>query len=712
MSNNYKAKELLEQMTLSEKIGQMTQMYYNGNNTQEIIEAIKMHNIGSIILCGSAFAGNSKELEVSSENLKIIQETAINETRMGIPLLFGRDVIHGHRTVYPINLAMACSFNPSLVQKCYEDIRDEAFYDGVHWTYSPMIDFCHDPRWGRIIECQGEDPYLSSKMATAIVKGFQSDDISNERVMIACTKHYIGYGASEGGRDYNHTEISDYALWNNYIPPFRAAIEAGVGTVMNSFNEINGVPVAASRRILTDILRDKLNFNGFVISDWGAIAQIKRHGLADNDSDCSKMALHAGIDMDMADNCYLNSLQELVEQGEVPIEEIDTAVLRILKTKREYGLFETPVNPKTEYDLDEHKKNAESICCESMVLLKNTDNILPLKKDTKVAITGPFAKNVIDHNGSWSLADEKLTVPTLVQTLGDKFGPNNVEYIEDMNQEYYTASKSNIVICALGEPRSVTGEAHSLANIDFPRIQLELLRRLKANGKKIIGVLFFGRPIGLQEAEPYMDAIIYAWHGGTMITKALSNVISGDAEPSGRLAVTIPRTTGQIPLYYNALPGARNMNGYYGEEGHITLNYEDCSGTPMYPFGYGLSFTRFEYSDITISKNTMKYEELLNGETFKLSVDIKNQGDRAGTEVVQLYVRDKVASRVRPLKELKGFKKISLLPDESERVTFKIGKNQLGFYDEFGEYSVERGEFLIYIGNSCLTDKKVEISIN
>ena len=706
-----KAKKMLDEMTLSEKIGQITQVFYSGNDIEKIIEYVKKFNIGSIILCGGAFAGNGGESAVNAKDLDVIQDVSLNETRLGIPILFGRDVIHGHQTVFPINLAMAASFNENLLFECYKDIREEALFDGIHWTYSPMVDFCHDPRWGRIIECQGEDPYLASKMTASIVKGFQTEDLSNKNTMIACAKHYIGYGASEGGRDYNHTEISDYALWNNYIPSFRSAINAGVGTVMNSFNEINGIPVAANRRVLTEILRDKLGFNGFVISDWGSIAQLKRHCFAEDNATAAKMALHAGIDMDMADNCYLENLEKSVKNGSVSVEEIDLAVLRVLTLKYKYGLFDNPKTNKIKYNIENHRLDAKKMCTQSMVLLKNNNHLLPLSQNSKLSVAGPYSKNILDLNGSWSLSDENIYSKTLVESLSDNFGEENVKFIDEKDYTCFEAFNSDIVVCAVGEPRGVTGEAHSLASIDFPSEQLEIVKSLKKLGKKIIGVCFFGRPIGLQEVEPYFDAILYAWHGGTMVAEAVSDVIVGKSEPTGRLPVTLPRTTGQIPIYYNALPGARNMNGYYGEEGHITLNYEDCSGTPMYPFGYGLSYCDFNMSDISVENDKLSLEDINNGEKFVFSIKIKNNSSISGTTVIQLYIHDKIASRVRPLKELKAYQKDTFEPFETKKLCFNIGKDSLGFYLEDGEYLIEKGEIDVFIGDNCLTDNYVTIQI-
>lgn len=703
--------KLIKEMTLKEKIAQLTQISFNFKNFEEVKEKIENYQVGSLILGGSAFVGDGDEAAVEKHKIRELQKAATENTRLGIPLLFGRDVIHGHETIFPVNLAMAASFNPELLRLCYDRIREEAAYDGINWTFCPMLDFCHDPRWGRIIECQGEDPYLASKLAEAIVKGFQTDSLSNEGAVAACAKHYIGYGASEGGRDYNHTEISDYALWNNYIPAFRSAVDSGVATVMNSFNEMNGIPVAASRRLLTDILRGKLGFDGFVISDWGAISQLKNHCMAENDADAAELALKAGIDMDMVDDCYFNHLEELVASGRISEELINLSVERVLKIKDKMGLFEKPIRSFNRPDIKENAKLAGKMCAETAVLLKNEGNLLPLDKSQRITVTGPFAGVVGEHSGSWVILTEAYKPQSFIDAIR-AYAPNTrIEYKDNLASSYLAARNSDVVICALGEPPYVTGEMHSVSSIEIPEAQKQLLIDLKKQGKKIVGLLFFGRPVALQSVEPFMDAILYMWHGGVSATKTAAKVLFGDAEPSGRLPVTFPRVTGQIPIYYNALPAGRDVNGYYGDDGKYMRNYEDCSGTPMYPFGYGLSYTEFEYSDITAENSEFSLEDIKNGRKFKFTVEVKNIGDRPGAEVVQLYIHDVVASRVRPLRELKGFKKVYIKPGEKATVDFELGYAELGYYIENGEYTVEAGNFRVYIGGNCLARNSAQIRI-
>ena len=707
-----KAMEILSKMSLKEKIGQLTQVNFSGNNIENVAEKIEKYGIGSIILSNSQFAGFVEQESVKVDVMTYFQKTAVEKNRNGIPILIGRDVIHGHNIVFPVNLAMAASFDPELIRNAYICIREEAANDGINWTFSPMLDFCHDPRWGRIIECQGEDPFLASQMAEAIVKGFQGEDLPQNGALAACAKHYIGYGASEGGRDYSHTEISDYSLQNNYLPAFRSAINAGVATVMNSFNEMNVIPVASSRRLLTDVLRGQLGFEGFVISDWGSIAQLKNHSVAENDKEAAYLALKAGIDMDMVDDCYFDFLEELVEEGRIKEEEIDVAVLRILETKLKMGLFENPYHMQKEIDYESHAKLAEKVCENCFVLLKNKNSILPLSKDTNVCITGPFAELTDEHVGSWSLERGAIKILSLKDEITRIINDSSkIKYVSNLNSQYVLPRNTDVIICALGEPRCVTGEGRSLASIELPEQQIDLLKHLKKLGKPIIGVMNYGRPVALENVEPYLDAILYTWHSGSMSTKAVANVLFGESEPSGRLPVTLPRCTGQIPIYYNMLPGARDINGYYGEENHDIFNYEDCDGTPMYPFGYGLSYTDFDYSSIKLSKNTISLEELQAGEKITVGVDVRNIGKCNGIETVQLYVRDKIASYTRPLKELKAFKKMNISKNESILFEFELGYKELGFYLENGDFIVEKGEFDIYIGDNCLTENKVSVLV-
>lgn len=711
-----RVEEILSSLTLKEKIGQLNQVPQPvPENLEEVKERIRRGEIGSFILCNSPTAGNDEQQAVMVELLNELQKIAVEESRTGIPIIFGRDVIHGHHTVYPIGLASACSFDPELVKECYRCIAREASSESVHWTFSPMLDVCHEPRWGRIIEGQGEDPYLASRMAEAMVGGLQGNDLSADDTMVACAKHYLGYGASEGGRDYFRTEISDYTLYNNILPPFRAAVKAGVGTVMSSFNDINGQPVTSSKKYLTDILRGDLGFEGFVVSDWASVHQLLKQGVAQDGRDCAKLALNAGLDMEMTDNHYINSLESLVESGEVSIETIDEAVRRILKIKLAAGLFDKPYKEPFKVDRTKHIELAEKMSAESMVLLKNDNNLLPLSKDMKIALYGPFTYERRALQGSWAL-DGYLgaSTPNFLEAMNEVIegGSGHIHHSYEgvlHDDSTYIFSVNDVIVLALGESHAATGEARCSVDITLAANQVEIARKAKLSGKKVVGVVFCGRPLALENIEPYLDAILVAWHGGTRCAHAAAKTIFGEYTPSGKTSVTFVRKTGQIPLYYNITSSGRNVDGYYGVEPHT--NYIDSLGSPMYPFGYGLSYTTFKYSVPRLDRSTISLDSLLAGEKVCLAATIKNTGDRAGKETVQLYIRDHVASCMRPIRELKGFEKIELSAGEEKEVVFEIGEESLGFYMPDGKYVVEKGKIDLYIGENCLTENKITLEI-
>jgi len=706
--------QVLSKMTLSEKIGQLNQITGPTEESQieEIKEKIRNGEVGSIILALSSTAGNDEQGHVNMELYNELQRVAVEESRCKIPIIYGRDVIHGHRTVYPIPLATAASFNDELVEKCYRNIAKEATTDGIHWTFSPMLDLCHDPRWGRVIECPGEDPFVGASMATAVVKGFQGDDLSNEDSLVACAKHYIGYGASEGGRDYHRTEISDTTLFNYYTPAFRAAVEAGVGTVMSSFNDINGTPTSGSKKYLTDILRGKLGFDGFVVSDWGAVEQLEKQGFAKDRADCAKIALTAGLDLDMADNCYIENLGQLVNDGEVSLDIIDEAVRRILTIKAKAGLFENPYRKHKNIDYKKHQKDALELAEESMVLLKN-DGVLPIKKNSKIALAGPFTKERRTLLGSWTLDGHEDETPNLLEALENTIEGGEVFYQNTpfgvFDGSHYLFSDADVIVLALGESNYATGENRAVSDISLDVAQIELIKKMKATGKKVVGVFFCGRPIAMDGVADNLDAVIYAWHSGSQTANAVCNILFGDKNPCGRTPITFPRKSGHIPLYYNVTSSGRPVDCYYNENPQNC--YLDSIPTPYYPFGYGLSYTKFEYSKPKVSKREISLEEIKNGDKFIFSVDVKNAGDYDGKETVQLYIRDKVASVMRPIRELKGYKKLIIKKGETSTVTFEIGFEQLGFYNENGEYLVEKGDFDIFIGENCLSENKISIAV-
>ena len=708
-----KAEQIISQMTLKEKVGQLNQITITSfkNDFDSLKNFIREGNVGSIILASSATAGNDPQGHVNMEFYNELQKIAVEESRMKIPMIYGRDVIHGHRTVYPLPLASAAAFNDSLVEKCYHNIAEEAVSDGIRWTFSPMLDLCHDPRWGRMVEGPGEDPYVGARVAEACVKGFQGDDLTAKDSIVACAKHYLGYGASEGGRDYFRTEISDTTLYNTIVPAFRAAVKAGVGTVMSSFNDINGTPVTGSKKYLSDILRDKLKFEGFVVSDWAAVEQLARQGYAEDRADCTEKALEAGLDLDMCDKCYIENLEKLVLDGKVSESTIDLAVKRILCVKLAMGLFDRPYGEKVDYDRAEHLADAKALAAESMVLLKN-NGVLPLKKDANIGLVGPFVTERRSLLGTWTLDGSADETSNFLEAMKSKLRGGKL-FCRDFSGIFDNSStinyKSDVVVLALGESYLTTGEAYSVSDISLSKDQLELVDKMHSMGKKTVGVVFSARPMALEGVADKLDAIVYAWHCGSETANAAADILFGDTVPSGKTAVTFPRKTGHIPLYYNITASGRPVDGYYGV--NPQNNYVDSVATPMYPFGYGLSYTSFEYSAPECDTAEIDYSDLLNGAAFTVSVAVANVGDYDGKETVQLYIRDKVASIMRPIRELKGYEKVLIEKGATKAVSFSVGAESLGFYNENGDYVIEKGEFDIFVGANCLTENKITVRV-
>lgn len=701
--------ELLAKMTLKEKIGQLNQVSIRDSDGEELKDKIRNGEVGSIILACSPLAGNDEHYMADVKVLNDLQKLAVEESRMKIPVIYGRDVIHGHHTVFPIPLALAASFNMDLIKESYSYISKEAANDGIQWTFAPMLDISRDPRWGRVIESAGEDPYLGMEVARAVVDGFQGEDYTKKESLAACAKHYIGYGASEGGRDYHKTEISDYTLRNYYLKAFKAAVDSGVATVMNSFNEIAGQPTTSSKYLLTEVLRGELGFDGFVVSDWGAVQQLEKQGVAENRKDCTKLAINAGIDMDMFDECYSENLEELIKEGLVTQETLDEAVARVLRIKLRFGLFDSPYTTQQNIDRQKHGLKAKEMAEESMVLLKNRGNILPLAENIKLALIGPMVNQKKALFGSWTLdgyEEEVVTIKEGIQNTapGARIITAQHELIDEM---LMVARRADVIVLALGESHLVTGEARSLTNIELPNEQKELLRRVKVLGKPIVGVMCFGRPIALGDTEGYFDAILYAWHSGTQTGNAVGDILFGKVNPSGKTPITFPRTTGQVPIYYNVPGSGRPVNGYYDD----CMNYVDCQSSPLYPFGYGLSYTEFVYSDLKTDIKFVKSEDIEMGKGFSISVTVKNVGSHAGKEIVECYIRDICASMTRPLRELKGFKKVLIQKGESKEILFTLGKEELGFYNADGKFVLEKGKFEIFVGKDCLTENKLCIEV-
>ncbi len=715
MYANYKDKveEILSKLTLKEKIGQLNQeLAPTEENLEELKNAIRRGEVGSVILADTPTAGNDAQNKINPDFYNELQRIAVEESPNKIPLIYGRDVIHGQRTCFPIPLAQAAAFNSELVERAYSDIAEEATAESIHWTFTPMIDMSRDPRWGRIIEGPGEDPYVGSRVAKAVIKGLQGDDVSKEEKMVACAKHFIGYGASEGGRDYHRTEISRYSLFNYYLPAFRAAIDAGALTVMSSFNDVNGEPVTSSEFYLREVLRDMLKFEGFVISDWGAIKQLIRQGVAQNTADCALLSIKAGLDMDMVDRIYIDELEKLVENDPEIIEKINESVRRILYVKLKKGLFEHPYCSKKPYDRGKHLNNALLLAKESIVLLKNEKNVLPLKKDANIALVGPFLEEKRSHLGSWTLDADEEDVKTFKDAFMERAeGTVRVSSNEGLapNNTNKWITMSDTVVLALGESWSVTGENRSLSRITLSSEQMELIKTARASGKKTVGVIFCGRPIAMDGIKENLDAIVYAWHNGTMATDAVCDVLFGDAVPSGKLPATLPKEVGHVPLYYNVTSSGRWCNCYYNES--PASCYVDSVPTPAYPFGYGLSYTEFKYSGINTAENKISMSDIKNGALFKFSIDIENKGEYTAKETVQLYIRDVFASRMRPLRELKAFNKVEIEKGTTKTVEFSLGFGDLGYYDDMGNYLIEEGKFEIYIGGDCLTQNKTVIEI-
>ena len=705
--------DLLAKMTLKEKIGQLNQQGNSFYGKEGLIERIRRGEIGAF-LTAIDYPRDDQEVKGAEHRqyLNELQRVAVEESRLGIPILCGRDVIHGHNTVYPIPLAMAATFNPGLVTEAYRCTAEEAANDGIRWSFSPMVDMARDPRWGRCVEGPGEDPYLGAKMAAAAVKGFQGDDLTKRDSIAACAKHYIGYGAAEGGRDYHKAEISDYSLRNYYLPAFKGAVDAGVRSVMSSFNEISGQPTTSSHYLLTELLKEELGFDGFIVSDYNSVLQLKRQGVAADDAEAAMLAVNAGLDMDMADELYTNNLEKLVADGRVKESVIDEAVRRILRIKFELGLFENPYVEYVPVDTDYHMAVARRIAGESIILLKNEGRLLPLDPKEPITLAGPMVHEKAMFFGAWAGDGDVKRVKSVYEAIRAVSPETSVADNTSAFSAFTTMNirNRNTVVMVLGECAWVTGEATGMACIELPEEQKALVRRLHGMGMKIVAVLCCGRPLALGDIEPYFDAILYAWHNGTETGTAIADVLFGNVSPSGKVPMTLTRETGQIPLYYNEHVSGRDVDGYYGIEQF--RNYCDCLGAPLYPFGYGLSYTDFVFSGLEAVTPSKTSEELEDGETFEIQVKVKNTGERGGKEVVQCYVRDKIASMTRPTRELKGFDKIYLEPGEEKTITFRLGKQELGFWGADKKFRAEPGEFDIYVGNSSLAKDCVTIRLN
>jgi beta-glucosidase len=688
---------LLARMTLEEKIGQLQQLdgEANGNYRPEHLELVRKGLLGSTL--------NVRGAERSNE----LQRVAIEQSRLKIPLLFGFDVIHGYRTIFPIPLGEASSWDTVAVERAASIAAREARASGVHWTFAPMVDIARDARWGRIAEGSGEDPYLGAALARARVRGFQGADYSAPDRVVACAKHWAAYGAAEAGRDYNTTDMSENTLRDIYFPPFKATADAGVGTFMSAFNDLNGVPATANPFIMTEVLRNEWKFDGFVVSDYTAVEELLKHGVAADGSEAVRLALTAGVEMEMVSRLYNKHIAQLLREGKLSQAVLNEAVRRILRIKFRLGLFERPfadaAREQSALANPGHIKAARDIASRSMVLLKNERETLPLSKTLKsIAVIGPLADSQKDMIGSWSGDGRAGDAVTLLAGIKAKVGPRvkvsyakgceiNDDSTAGFDEALKAARGADVAIVAVGESAEMSGEAASRSSLDLPGRQLELVKALHATGKPVIVVLMNGRPLSINWVAENVPAILETWFAGTQGGHAIADVLFGDVNPGGKLPVTFPRNAGQCPIYYNHKNTGRppDANNKY------TSKYLDVAWTPLFPFGYGLSYTKFRLTNLQLSARSIPTNGRLTA-----SVEVENAGSRAGDEVVQLYIRDVASSVTRPVKELKGFERITLRPGERRRVTFTLGPEQLGFYNRDMRFTVEPGEFKVFAGTN------------
>ena len=723
--NPYKSQvdSILALMTIEEKIGQLNLPSSGDITTGQA----KSSNIAKKIEEGKV--GGLFNIK-SVAKIKDVQKIAVEKSRLKIPLLFGMDVIHGYETTFPIPLGLSSTWDMKMIKKTAQMAAQEATADGINWTFSPMVDISRDPRWGRVSEGSGEDPYLGSEIAKAMVQGYQGDDLTKNNTMLACVKHFALYGAPEAGRDYNTVDMSKIRMYNEYLPPYKAAIDAGVRSVMASFNEIDGVPATGNKWLLTDLLRTDWGFNGFVVTDYTGIEEMIHHGIGDFQQ-VSAQALTAGVDMDMVSDGFLTTLKKSLDEGKISIADIDTAVKRILTAKFELGLFEDPYKycvesrAKTEIFTKENRDFARKVASESLVLLKNDNQLLPLKKSGTIALVGPLANTAVNMAGTWSVATKQELSSPLLEGLKTVVGDKaNIVYAKGSNVDYdlefekrvtmfgkeiprdgrtdkqlldealAIASKSDVIVAALGESAEMSGESSSRTNLQIPKVQKDLLNALLKTGKPVVLVLFTGRPLAITEENKNVAAILNVWFPGSEAGLAISDVLFGDVNPSGKLTATFPQNVGQVPIFYNHKNTGRPLGNRDGNFEKFRSNYIDVRNEPLYPFGYGLSYTTFDYSNLKLSTTEVNTEG-----SIEVTVDVTNSGNYDGKEVVQLYVRDVVGSVTRPVKELKGFQKVEIKKGETKTVAFKLTENDLKFYNSKLDFIAEPGTFQVFVGS-------------
>ena len=715
-----KIDNLIKKMTLEEKIGQMNQLSSYGS-IEYMSKLIKKGKVGSILN------------EINPDRINALQHVAIEESRLGIPLLVARDVIHGYKTIFPIPLGQAATFDPSVAFDGARVAAKEASSVGIRWTFAPMIDIARDPRWGRVAEGCGEDPYLTSVMGVAMIKGFQGDSLSNPSSIAACAKHFVAYGAAEGGRDYNSTFIPKLLLRNVFFPPFKAATDAGVASFMTSFNNNNGIPSTGNSYILKDVLRNDWKFNGFVVSDWNSVKEMVNHGFSTNDKNAAEKSINAGLDMDMVSEAYIRNLPQLVKEGKVKESDIDYAVRNILRIKYKLGLFENPyvqTNNKNNFYKKEYLAKAKRAAEESVILLKNKDQILPLKSSLKtLAIVGPMANAPYEQLGTWTFDGEANHTITPLEAIKKQYGEKvnilyspGLEYSRDKNikgikKAVSIASKADVILAFVGEEAILSGEAHSLADLNLKGAQSKLIEDLAKTGKPVVTIVMAGRPLTIEKEVEESAGVLYSFHPGTMGGPAIADLLFGKKIPSGKTPITFPKAVGQIPIYY-----AHNRIGRPATHketliddipvhaGQTSLGctsfYLDLGFDPLFPFGFGLSYTTFKYSDIKILNSKLKQND-----TLKVSFKLQNIGKYAGSEIAQLYIQDKVGSITRPIKELKRFMRIKLHPGEVKKLEFTLPVSELAFYTLNEKKVIEPGDFCLWVSGDSQSGKEIPFEI-
>jgi beta-glucosidase len=727
--------ELLAKMTFDEKLGQLN-LPTSGDittgqaNSSNIAIKIEQGKVGGLF--------NIK----SVQKIKEVQKIAVEKSRLKIPLIFGMDVIHGYETTFPIPLGLSCSWNMDLIKRSAQIAAQEASADGINWTFSPMVDISREPRWGRVSEGSGEDPYLGSQIAKAMVQGYQGDDLSKNNTILSCVKHFALYGAPEAGREYNTVDMSRIRMYNDYFPPYKAAVDAGVGSAMASFNEIEGIPATGNKWLLTDVLRKQWGFKGFVVTDYTGINEMTEHGMGDLQS-VSALALKAGVEMDMVGEGFLSTLKKSFDEGKISVQEIDNAVRLILNAKYDLGLFHDPyrycdvTRAKNEIFTKSNRTEARKTAAESMVLLKNDKQLLPLKKSGTIALIGPLADAKENMAGTWSVATKQENSVSVLAGLKEVVGANaKILYAKGSNldadaalEERATmfgktlhrdarskeemldealkiANQSDVIIAALGESAEMSGESSSRTNLEIPQIQKDLLQALLKIGKPVVLVLFNGRPLVLNQENETVPAILDVWFSGSEAGLAIADVLFGAENPSGKITLTFPRSVGQIPIYYNHKNTGRPISNKEGNFEKFKSNYLDLRNEPLFPFGYGLSYTTFTYSNLKVSA-----DKITSSQTLKVSVDVSNIGNYDGKEVTQVYIRDLVGSVTRPVKELKGFQKTTIKKGEKQTLTFQITIEDLKFYNSDLQFVAEPGQFEIFVGGNSNTELKAAFEL-